>query len=40
MKWDAGVYIEDILESIKRIEEYTKGISEEEFLKNVPFRMQ
>lgn len=36
MKRDFRVYLDDILESITRIEEYIKGISEEEFLKNVP----
>jgi|SRR3989338_8177850 len=35
MKRDIGVFLEDILESIDRIEEYTKGISEEEFYKTV-----
>ncbi len=32
MKRDARVYIADILESIARIEEYTAGISREQFL--------
>lgn len=36
MKRDFRVYLDDILESIERIEEYTKGMSEEEFLKTVP----
>lgn len=31
MKRDIRVYLEDILESIIRIEEYTHGISEEDF---------
>lgn len=35
MKRDVGVYLEDILESIDRIEEYTKDISEDEFYSNV-----
>lgn len=38
MKRDFRVYLDDILESITRIKEYTKGISEEEFLKNVPIQ--
>lgn len=33
MKRDIGVFLEDILESIEKIEEYTKDISEEEFYK-------
>ncbi len=36
MKRDFRVYLDDILESITRIEEYTKGISKDEFLNNVP----
>lgn len=36
MKRDFLVFLDDILESITRIEEYTKGMDEEEFLKNVP----
>lgn len=35
MKRDIGVFLEDILESIDRIEEYTKDISEEEFYETV-----
>lgn len=35
MKRDMRVYIEDILESIEKIEEYTKPISEENFYKNI-----
>lgn len=31
MKGDVTVYIEDILESIEKIEEYTKSIAEEDF---------
>lgn len=31
MKRDVGVYLEDIAESIRYIEEYTKGIKEAEF---------
>ncbi len=34
MKRDVRVYIEDILESITKIEEYTKEISEEDFYGN------
>ena len=35
MKRDARVYIEDILEAITKIEEYTKELkSDEEFYKN------
>ena len=34
MKRDARVYIEDILECISKIEEYIKGVSEEDFYKN------
>lgn len=36
MKRDFLVFLDDILESIARIKEYTKGMNEEEFLKNVP----
>jgi len=32
MKKDPKIFIEHILESIERIEEYTKGLSKEEFL--------
>lgn len=35
MKRDIGVFLEDILESIERIKEYTKDISEEEFYRTV-----
>ena len=35
MKRDVGVFLEDILESINRIEEYTEGINENEFYNNV-----
>lgn len=38
MKRDVGVFVEDILESIKRIEEYTQNITEENFYKNVPIQ--
>jgi len=31
---DGRVYVEDILESISKIEEYTKAISKEEFFRN------
>lgn len=36
MKRDFRVYLDDVLESITRIKEYTESIDEEEFLKNVP----
>lgn len=36
MKRDIGVFLEDILESIERIEEYTKNLSEKEFYTNIP----
>ena len=35
MNRDYKLFIKDIKESIERIESYTKGISEEEFKKNV-----
>jgi len=35
VKRDIMVYIEDILESIEKIKEYTKPISEENFYKNI-----
>lgn len=35
MKREIRVYVEDILESITRIEEYTKGITDEEFHENL-----
>ena len=34
MKRDMRVYIEDILESISKIEEYTKTVTDEDFQKN------
>jgi len=34
MKRDMRVYIEDILEGIEKIEEYTKGVTGEDFYKN------
>lgn len=34
MKRDIRVYIEDILESITKIEEYTKAIAEDDFYEN------
>ena len=34
MKRDMKVYIEDILESISKIEEYTKAIAKDDFSKN------
>lgn len=36
MKRDSGVFLEDILESIVRLEEYTKDLTEENFYHNVP----
>lgn len=38
MKRDFRVFLDDILESIGRIEEYTKEINEERFLKDVPIQ--
>lgn len=35
MKRDFRVYIDDILESIERIKEYTKNLSEEKFAKEI-----
>lgn len=35
MKRDIGVFLEDILESISRIEEYTEDLSEKEFYNNI-----
>ena len=34
MKRDYKLYLEDIKESIKQIEDYTKNVSQEEFNKN------
>jgi len=34
MKRDMRVYVEDILECITKIEEYTKDITEDDFFKN------
>src|SRR3989344_9125594 len=34
MKRDLGLFIDDILESIKNIKEFTKGLNKEKFLKN------
>lgn len=34
MKRDIGLYLDDILESIEKIEDYTHGLSEEEFSRN------
>jgi len=34
MTRDIRVYIEDILDSIAKIEQYTKGVNEQEFLTN------
>lgn len=35
MKKDAGIFISHILESIEKIEEFTKSVSKEDFLKSV-----
>ncbi len=35
MKRDVTVYLEDILECIARIEEYTQGITQDAFIENV-----
>lgn len=35
MKRDIGVFLEDILESINKIEEYTKDLSESDFSNNI-----
>ncbi len=35
MKKDAGIFLKHILESIKRIEEFTEGISKEDFFNSV-----
>lgn len=34
MKKDVRVYIDDVLECIDKVEEYTEGVSEEEFYEN------
>ena len=34
MQRDIGLYLDDILESIEKIEEYTHDLSEEEFSRN------
>lgn len=34
MQRDIGLYLDDILESIEKIEDYTKDLSEEEFSRN------
>lgn len=34
MTRDIGLYLDDILESIKRVEEYTKDLTEEQFSRN------
>jgi len=34
MKRDIRVYIEDILDSIAKIEQYTKAITKDDFLEN------
>lgn len=35
MKRDIGLYLDDILESIEKIEEYTQGLTEEQFSRNI-----
>ena len=35
MKRDIGLYLDDILESIEKIEEYTQDLTEEEFSRNI-----
>lgn len=35
MKRDIWVYLDDIFESIERIEEYTKGKSKDDFIKDI-----
>ena len=35
MKRDIGIYLDDIFESIEKIEDYTKGLSEEKFSRNI-----
>lgn len=35
MKRDIGIFLEDVLESIKQIEEYTNNIKEEDFYKDI-----
>lgn len=34
MKRDIGLYLDDILESIQKIQEYTQGLTEEQFSRN------
>ncbi|MFQ5910850.1 MAG: DUF86 domain-containing protein [Thermoplasmata archaeon] len=34
MKMDISVYVQDIIESITRIEDYTRNVTEEEFYEN------
>jgi uncharacterized protein with HEPN domain len=34
MKRDVRVYIEDVLECIEKVEEYTRGVAEEDFYRN------
>src|SRR3990172_2479619 len=34
MKRDIGLYLDDILESIQKIEDYTKDLTEEQFSRN------
>jgi uncharacterized protein with HEPN domain len=40
MKRDARVFLRDILDSIRRIEEYTRGFDEARFLKEGPPKMR
>lgn len=35
MKRDIGLYLDDILESIQKIEKYTQGLTEEQFSRNI-----
>lgn len=37
MTRDIGLYLDDILESIKKIEEYTKDLTEEQFSRSLKF---
>ena len=39
MKKDASVFLKHILESIERIEEFTKGVSKKDFLDSVQLKM-
>ena len=35
MKKDAGILIEHVLECVERIEEYTRGVTKDEFISSV-----